>query len=132
MKQITSYITEGLRINKNIKIKKHIEGGLNIQIKNTDEQYYHSIGKDQPIDDYAESPEEAIVMIKRDSDDDDKFYWLKKLDNGNYQASLRYYWEKFIKGEFLLINHQDNSKATENYIKSMYNKQGLILAKVKG
>ena len=57
MKQITSYIQEGLRINKNTKIK-HIEGGLDIQIKGTDEQYYHSIGKDQPIDDYAESPED--------------------------------------------------------------------------
>ena len=129
MKQITSYIQEGLRINKNIKIK-HIGGGLDIQIKGTKEQFYHSIGKNQPIDDYAESAEEAIVMIKRDSDDDDQFYWLTKLDNGNYQVTPGYYWKKYIKDEFLLINNQDNSKATERYIESMY-KRNLILAKVK-
>ena len=129
MKQITSYIQEGLRINKNIKIK-HIGGGLDIQIKGTKEQFYHSIGKNQPIDDYAESAKEAIVMIKRDSDDDDQFYWLTKLDNGNYQVTPGYYWKKYIKDEFLLINNQDNSKATERYIESMYNRN-LILAKVK-
>jgi len=130
MKQITNFIKEGLRINKNTKVK-HITGGLDIQIKDTGKQFYHSIGKDQPIDDYAESADEAIVMIKRDSDDDDKFYWLTKLDNGNYQVTPDYYWKKYVKDGFLLINNQNNNKATEYYIKSMYNRN-LILAKLKG
>ncbi len=138
MKDLKIFILEKLIINKDIKINKHIDND-NIVIEIDGKEYDYMIGDKLQIVDHAESPEEAIVMIKRDSDEGDRFYWLRPLDNGNYTASLDYYWVKYTKDNYLLKYTKDyyllksvsGIKYKESNIISTYNEQHMILCKVE-
>lgn len=129
MKSLKHILLEKFIINKNTKINKHIDDD-NIIIEIDGKEYNYMIGDKLQIVDHAESPEEAIVMIKRDSDEDDRFYWLRPLDNGNYTASLDYYWVKYAKDDYLLKS-KSGIRYKESNIISTYNDQNMILCKVE-
>jgi len=129
MKSLKHILLEKFVINKNTKINKHIDDD-NIIIEIDGKEYNYMIGDKLQIVDHAESPEEAIVMIKRDSDEGDRFHWLKPLDNGNYTASLDYYWVKYAKDGYLLKSKSGIRYKKSNII-STYNDQKMILCKVE-
>ena len=128
MKNLKDVILEKLVINKNTKINKHIDDNIVIEIDG--KEYNYMIGDKLRIIDHAESPEEAIVMIERDSDEGDRFHWIKPLDNGNYTASLDYYWIKYTKDDYLLKSKSGIRYKKSNII-STYNDQKMILCKVE-
>jgi len=128
MKNLKDIILEKFVINKNTKINKHIDDNIVIEING--KEYDYMIGDKLQIVDHAESPEEAIVMIKRDSNEGDRFHWIKPLDNGNYRASLDYYWVKYDKDGYLLKS-KGGIRYKESNIISTYNDQHMILCKVE-
>ena len=129
MKSLKHILLEKFVINKNTKINKHIDDD-NIIIEIDGKEYNYMIGDKLQIVDHAESPEEAMVMIKRDSDEGDRFHWIKPLDNGNYTASLDYYWIKYTKDGYLLKS-KSGIRYKESNIISTYNDQNMILCKVE-
>ena len=129
MKSLKHILLEKFVINKNTKINKHINDD-NIVIEIDGKEYNYMIGDKLQIVDHAESPEEAIVMIERDSDEGDRFHWIKPLDNGNYRASLDYYWVKYDKDGYLLKS-KSGIRYKESNIISIYNSQNMILCKVE-
>ena len=132
MKQLNYFIQEKLKLNKDYKEpEKNKPEDLIIQIK--DKEYKYSIGPDLPIIDHAESYEEAITMIERDSEEGDRFHWLRPLENGNWTASPDFYWTKYIDNRWpeVLLKSSDGDKYKKENIESMYNTQHLILVKVE-
>lgn len=129
MKSLKHILLEKFVINKNTKINKHNDND-NIVIEIDGKEYNYMIGDKLQIVDHAESPEEAIVMIERDSDEGDRFHWIKPLDNGNYTASLDYYWVKCTKDDYLLKSKSGIRYKKSNII-STYNDQHMILCKVE-
>jgi len=131
MKTINNFITEKLRINKNSKIiTSHDLDSPGLTIIVDGKEYKDSIGDNLPIIDYAESYEEAIVMIERDSKEGDRFHWLKQLADGNMSASIDYYWRKHTEGDWL-IKSTAGTKYNKANIELMYKRQHLMLAKVE-
>lgn len=141
MKSINNYITEKFKINsktvkKESKPKEHHNSNnSDLVVEYDGEEYENSIGEDLPIDDYAESAEEAFVMIERDTTEKDKLYILKKLDNNHYQPiykDLDGYFMKVPNDNYYRIRcdkfHNTHNKET---IKDIY-KQGYIIVKIKG
>lgn len=129
MKQITSYIREGLRINKNTKVD---QSGLIIEYEG--EEYCHSIGDNLPIDDYAESAQEALEMIKRDTSEKDKLYILKKLDNGHYKPiykDLDGYFTKDMNCNYSITCHKFHNTHNKSTIETIYI-HGCIIVKING
>lgn len=134
MKQISNFIVEKLIINKNIKIENPKNNDLGLTIEYKGKEYNNSMGDNLPIDDYAESAEEAYTMIERDTTKNDKLYILKKLDNGNYKHiydSLDYFYKQYIDGNRLMKCDKSNTIHNKTTIKDIYN-QGYIIVKVKG
>ena len=131
MKEINCFIAEKLHINKNSKIiNAHDLDSPGLTIIVDGKEYKDSIGDNLPIIDYAESYEEAIVMIERDSKEGDRFHWLKQLADGNMSASIDYYWRKYTEGDWL-IKSTAGTKYNKPNIELMYKRQHLILAKVE-
>lgn len=131
MKVINSFITEKLRINRNLKFDdSHDLGSPGLTIVVDGKEYKDSIGDKLPIIDYAESYEEAIAMIERHSEEGDRFHWLKQGPNGNMSASINYYWRKHTEGN-CLIKSTSGTKYGKTDIESMYKQQHLMLVKVE-
>ena len=128
MKNIVQFINEKFRLSKDC-LKGIVEKDK-LKINVEDEIFYNSIGKDMPIDDYARTGNEAIEMIKN-SDDTDRFYFLRKIEQGIYRAVPTYYWVRYVQGNFILMDHQTNAKVGSEYIKTTLDKDHLMLAKVE-
>lgn len=128
MNNLNQYILEKLKLNKDYDLPE-LNKLEDLIIEIAGKEYKHSIGENLPIIDYAETPEEAIVMIERDSEEGDRFHWIKPRDNGNWYGTPDFYWTKYTKDGFLLQS-KDGDKYKEYNIESMYNTQHLMLVKV--
>jgi len=86
--------------------------------------------KDMKITDYAESYEEAVTMIERDCDKDDKLYFIRwnKITKYWENATVTFYWRKGS-GNEILVSSEGDSKTKET-LKNNFNNADYVLVVV--
>jgi len=86
--------------------------------------------KDMKITDHAESYEEAVTMIERDCDKDDKLYFIRwdKLKKYWVNATVTFYWQKGSGDEILLSSEGDYK--TKETLKKNFNNGDYVLVVV--
>lgn len=78
--------------------------------------------KDMKITDHAESYEEAVTMIERDCDKDDKLYFIRwnKITHCWENATVTFYWKKGS-GDTILVSSEGDEKSKETLKKNFNN-----------
>lgn len=86
--------------------------------------------KDMKITDHAESYEEAVTMIERDCDKDDKLYFIRwdKLKKYWVNATVTFYWQKGSGDEILVSSEGDHK--TKETLKKNFNDPNYVLVVV--
>ena len=86
--------------------------------------------KDMKITDHAESYEEAVTMIERDCDKDDKLYFIRwnKITKCWENATVEFYWQKGS-GNEILVSSEGYSKTKET-LKKTFNNDDVVLVVV--
>ena len=80
------------------------------------------------ITDHAESYEEAVTMIERDCDKDDKLYFIRwnKITKCWENATVTFYWQKGS-GNEILVSSEGDSKTKETLKKNFNNDVVLVV-----
>lgn len=86
--------------------------------------------KDMKITDHAESYEEAVTMIERDCDKDDKLYFIRwnKIIKCWENATVEFYWQKGSSNE-ILVSSEGYSKTKET-LKKTFDNDDVVLVVV--
>lgn len=86
--------------------------------------------KDMKITDHAESYEEAITMIERDCEKDDKLYFIRwnKIKKYWENPTVTFYWQKGS-GDTILISSEGDKKSKET-LKKNFNNTDYVLVVV--
>lgn len=112
-------------------LHKYIIESTNVPVFDPSESEIRSDGKtlvgaiyskDMKITDHAESYEEAVTMIERDCDKDDKLYFIRwdKLKKYWVNATVTFYWQKGS-GDEILVSSEGDYKTKETLKKNFNN-----------
>lgn len=86
--------------------------------------------EDMKITDHAESYEEAVTMIERDCEKDDKLYFIhwNKMKKYWENPTVKFYWQKGS-GDNILISSEGDKKSKET-LKKNFNNTDYVLVVV--
>lgn len=118
-------------------IKLYLTESNSVEVFDPSKSKIHSDGKalvgaiyskDMKITDHAESYDEAVTMIERDCDKDDKLYFIRwnKITKCWENATVTFYWTKGS-GDTILISSEGDEKSKETLKKNFNNTEYVLV-----